>query len=153
MDVSNTALVIAVRLMTVNQLLRSEWLTDWHSATFSSVHERESRPQRCESWVSDSTDVIHVLAFLVREWPVEDVNHVCVVTESAWTWITFANASDGVNVIDILSRSLANSSPARSRLSSTELRMERISSWSDFVHFVQLKDLFVWTTGLWPTKH
>ena len=36
---------------------------------------------------------------VVSERPAEDVNHVRAVTESAWMWITFANVSDGANVI------------------------------------------------------
>ena len=54
MDVSNTVLILAVRLLNVYQLLCPEWVSERHSATLSTVRERESRPQRCESWVSDS---------------------------------------------------------------------------------------------------
>ena len=46
-----------------------------------------------------------------------------------------------------------HSPPACSQLSSTELRKEGISSWSDFIHFVHLKDLFVWMTRSRPTQH
>ena len=46
-----------------------------------------------------------------------------------------------------------HSRPACSRLSSTELRKERISPWSDPVHFVRWKDLFVQTTRSRPTQH
>ena len=38
-------------------------------------------------------------------------------------------------------------------MSSTELRKERISSWSDSVHFVHSKDVFVWTTRSRQTQH
>ena len=46
MDVSNTALILAVRLLDVNKLLCPEWEGEWHSATFSTARERESRPQQ-----------------------------------------------------------------------------------------------------------
>ena len=39
-------------------------------------------------------NMIHVLASLVCKQPAEDVNHIRAVTESAWTWILFANVSD-----------------------------------------------------------
>ena len=43
-DVSNTALILAVRWLNVNQLLCPEWVSEWRSATFSTVRERESHP-------------------------------------------------------------------------------------------------------------
>ena len=46
----------------------------------------------------------------------------------------------------------SHSQPPCLRLSSTELRKERISTWSDSVHFVHSKDLFL-QTHTWPTQH
>ena len=299
-DVSNTALILAVRLLNMNQLLCPEWVSEWHSATFNTVCERESHPHWRESrsrstvtesawrWITfanviDRANVKHVLLRItftnvsdfnssaLSEWVSDtaplsvqymndnhvliDVNHEWIsrsqttcwgrescshstVTESAWTWITFVNVSDGANMIHVFSRSenhvcerewlllcskitwcytdvsntvlilavrllkvnqllcpdtaplsaqyvnenhirsdsslcavgsrLMNKSqrehesrphsslserrqfrPAWSRLSSTELRKELISSWSDSVH---LKDLFVQTTNTTPVS-
>ena len=50
-DVSNTALILAVRLLNVNQLLCPEWVSDTASLS-AQESERESRLQRRESWVT-----------------------------------------------------------------------------------------------------
>ena len=89
--------LISSEVHNVNQLLCPEWVTDWHSATFGTVRERESRPQRRESWMSDSVKVIHVLASLVANNLLRTWIMFALLLESAWTWFT----SDGViKIID-----------------------------------------------------
>ena len=122
MDVSNTALILAVRLLNINQLLCPEWVSEWHSATFSTVGERESLPQRQFSVCS---------RFANHEWI------------AVQTWITSSQFC-------VSEPWQFHSQPACSRLSSAELRKERINSWSDSVQFIHSKDLFmtrVWVSG------
>ena len=100
-------------------------MSEWHSATVSTVHEQESCPQRRESWVNQSfandlvrmwitlTQRCHWISLNVIFRPAEDVNHVCAVThvckhdshpQQVWescsqTWVT---------IIFLLDRSLSH---------------------------------------------
>ena len=120
-DVSNTALILAVQNLNMNQLLCPEWVSEWHSATGSTVRERESRPQRQFSACS---------RFANHEWI------------TVRTWITSWQFSEWVAAV-----------PLPAGMIITELRKERISSWSDSVHFIHLKDKFIRTTRSWMTQH
>ena len=229
MDVSNTALILAVRLLNVNQLLCPEWVSDtaplsaqyvnenhvlsnanqeWVTARtwFTSsaghsvnelskanhVREREwrregdSRPQQVVQWTNwvtcwgrESRSCQHSRS---RTWFASaagrSMNELLTNDSHRWeshlrTWETFTVQlnhltwcyMDVSNTALILAVRLLNvnqllcpewqfhSRPACSQLSSTELRKEQISSWSDSAQFVHSKNLFVRTTHLWPTQH
>ena len=165
--------MLAVQLLNVNQLLCPESVSDWHSATFSTVRERESRPQQVVQWTNWATRITFAnvtAGFPARRKQNHSESECCrslsdtcrsfAVNESR---VTFAQASTTVpprpHAGCVVRRRFTSESrqfhsrPACSRLSSTELRMERISSWSDSIQFVHSKHSFVRPTRSRPTQH
>ena len=104
-----------------------------HSANFSSaVTGREST---LSEWVSDTAPL-----------SVQYVNKNHVLSDNSLYAVSSRIVNESQRERDSQFSRQFHSRLACSRLSSTELRKEQISSWRNFVHFVHSKDLFVWTT-------
>ena len=123
MDVSNTALILTVRLQAVNQLLCPEWVSDTAPLSAQCVNEN------------------HVLSD----------NSLCAVGSRIMNKSQHEHESRPHS--SLCESRQSHSRPACSRLSSTELWKERISSWSDSVHFVHSKDLFERTVRSRPKQY